>query len=113
MPRVRVEYQVTRQVFVRVIAAVARLQQDFLRDDSRTTLPVYFRGTNGTLTRAVAFDRLPGWLDVLFSCVLTPGTVVDFGYGNRSRADRPGGTSALQPSRDVFFTKLSYLFRLQ
>jgi len=113
VPRVRVEYQVTRQVFVRVIAEVAKLQQDSLRDDSRTNLPVYFRGSDGTLTRAEAFNRLRGRLDFLFSYLPTPGTVVFFGYGNTSLADRPGGTGALQPNRDVFFAKLSYLFRLQ
>ena len=113
VPRVRVEYQVTRQVFVRIIGEVARLQQDSLRDDSRTNLPVYFRGSNGALTRAVAFDRLRGRLDFLFSYLPTPGTVVYFGYGNTSRADRPGGTRDLQPNRDVFFAKLSYLFRLR
>ena len=113
VPRVRVEYQVTRQVFVRIIGEVARLQQDSLRDDSRTNLPVYFRGSNGALTRAAAFDRLRGRLDFLFSYLPTPGTVVYFGYGNTSRADRPGGTRDLQPNRDVFFAKLSYLFRLR
>ncbi len=113
VPRVRMEYQVSRQVFVRVIGEVARLQQDSLRDDSRTDRPVYFRGADGTLTRAVAFDRLRGRLDFLFSYLPTPGTVVYLGYGNTSRADRPGGTSGLQPNRDVFFAKLSYLFRLQ
>ncbi len=113
VPRVRMEYQVTRQIFVRVIGEVARLQQDSLRDDSRTDRPVFFRGADGTLTRAVAFDRLRGRLDFLFSYLPTPGTVVYLGYGNTSRADRPGGTSGLQPNRDVFFAKLSYLFRLQ
>ncbi len=113
VPRVRVEYQVSRQVFVRVIGEVAKLQQDSLRDDSRTGLPVYFRNADGSLTRAAAFDRLRGRLDFLFSYLPTPGTVIYLGYGNTSRADRPGGTSGLQPNRDVFFMKFSYLFRLQ
>ncbi len=113
VPRVRVEYQVTRQIFVRVIGEVAKLQQDSLRDDSRTNLPVYFRADDGSLSRAVAFNRLRGRLDFLFSYLPTPGTVVYLGYGNTSRADRPGGTQGLQPNRDVFFVKLSYLFRLQ
>ncbi|MBC7842947.1 MAG: carbohydrate binding family 9 domain-containing protein [Gemmatimonadaceae bacterium] len=113
VPRVRVEYQVTRQVFVRVIGEVAKLEQDSLRDDSRTNRPVFYRGADGSLTRAVAFDRLRGRLDFLFSYLPTPGTVIYFGYGNTSRADRPGGTQSLQSNRDLFFMKLSYLFRLQ
>ena len=83
------------------------------QDDSRTNAPIFFRNANGTLTRAAAFDRLRGRLDFLFSYLPTPGTVIYFGYGNTSRADRPGGTEGLQPNRDVFFMKLSYLFRLQ
>lgn len=113
VPRVRVEYQVSRQVFVRVIGEVSKIKQDALRDDGRTNLPVYFIGSNGALTRAEAFDRLRGRLDFLFSYLPTPGTVIYLGYGNTSRADRPGGTQGLQPNRDVFFMKFSYLFRLQ
>jgi Domain of unknown function (DUF5916) len=113
VPRVRLEYQVSRQMFVRVIGEVVTIKQDSLRDDSRTNLPIYFRNRDGSLTRAAAFNRARGRLDFLFSYLPTPGTVVYFGYGNTSRADRPGGTQGLQPSRDVFFAKISYLFRLQ
>ena len=113
IPRLRLEYQVTRQIFVRVIGEVVKIRQDSLRDDSRTSAPVFFRNADGTLSRAVAFDRSRGRLDFLFSYLPTPGTVIYLGYGNTSRADRPGGTQSLQPNRDVFFMKLSYLFRLQ
>jgi hypothetical protein len=56
----------------------------------------------GTQSRG-AFNRLRGWLDFLFSYLPTPDTVVFFRYGNTSRADRPGGTGALQLNRGVFF----------
>jgi len=52
---------------------------------------------------AEAFNRLRGWLDFLFFQLLTPGTMVFFRYGNSSRADRPGGTGAMQLNRGVFF----------
>jgi Domain of unknown function (DUF5916) len=113
VPRIRLEYQVSRQVFVRLIGEVSRVSQDSLRDDSRTNRPVFFRSGDGTLTRAVAFDRSRGRLDFLFSYLPSPGTVVFLGYGNTSAADQPGGTRALQPRRDVFFVKFSYLVRLQ
>jgi len=35
------------------------------------------------------------------------------GYGDALAANRPAGPERLQRTRDVFFTKLSYLFRLQ
>jgi hypothetical protein len=63
--------------------------------------------------RAAAFERTRARLDVLFSYLPTPGTVVFLGYGDALRADTPGGSPSLRRSSDVFFAKLSYLFRLQ
>jgi hypothetical protein len=111
--RVRAEYQITRQIFFRVIGEHAVTDQDSLRDDSRTNLPVYYRASNGTLTRAAAFKRSSTRLDVLFSYLPTPGTVLFFGYGDQRRADEPLGPDRLMRTRDAFFTKFSYLFRLQ
>lgn len=111
--RLRTEYQVTRQVFVRVIGELADNQQDDLRDDSRTGLPIYLRNANGTFRRASAFDQRRARLDYLFSYLPTPGTVVYFGYGDARRADEPIGSRTLERTRDVFFLKLSYLFRVQ
>jgi hypothetical protein len=36
-----------------------------------------------------------------------------FGYGDALQANRPSGPIELQRSRDQFFLKLSYLFRVQ
>lgn len=112
-PRVRSEYQLNRQMFIRVIGEYSVVQQDSLRDDSRTELPIYLRQRDGSLLRAAAFKRARARLDVLFSYLPTPGTVVFLGYGDQMRADEPGGSRTLQRASDVFFAKLSYLFRLQ
>ena len=112
-PRIRAEYQVSRQVFVRVIGEHSVVQQDSLRDDSRTELPVYLRQPNGTLRRAEAFKRTRARLDVLFSYLPSPGTVFYVGYGDQLRADEPNGSRTLRRSADVFFAKVSYLFRMQ
>ncbi|MBL0940120.1 MAG: carbohydrate binding family 9 domain-containing protein [Gemmatimonadaceae bacterium] len=112
-PRIRAEYQLTRQIFIRVIGEHSKVKQDSLRDDSRTERPVYLAQSNGTLVRATAFDRTRARLDVLFSYLPTPGTVVYLGYGDALRADTPGGSRHLRRSNDVFFAKLSYLYRLQ
>lgn len=111
--RLRAEYQVSRQVFIRVIGEHAVLDQDSLRDDSRTGLPVYLRSSSGALTRAAAFRRTTARVDVLFSYLPTPGTVLFLGYGDQLRANEPLGPDRLRRTRDVFFMKLSYLFRLQ
>lgn len=112
-PRVRVEYQLTRQFFIRTIGEYSIVRQDSLRDDSRTNLPIYLRQANGSLTRASAFERRRARLDVLFSYLPTPGTVFYLGYGDILQANTPGGPDALRRTSDVFFAKLSYLFRLQ
>jgi len=112
-PRLRAEYQVTRQFFVRVIGEHSVVRQDSLRDDTRTELPIFLRSTSGTLTRAAAFERTRVRIDVLLSYLPSPGTVVYLGYGDLLAANQPAGPERLQRTRDQFFMKLSYLFRLQ
>ncbi len=111
--RLRAEYQITRQIFVRAIGEISNNKRDALRDDSRTELPVYFRGANGTYSPATGFNQRRVRLDYLFSYLPTPGTVVYFGYGDARRADEPSGPDKLTRTRDVFFLKLSYLFRVK
>jgi len=89
------------------------VRHDSLRDDTRTELPIYLRGANGSLSRAAAFERTRARLDVLLSYLPSPGTVVFFGYGDALAANRPGGPERLQRTRDQYFMKLSYLFRVQ
>ena len=52
-------------------------------------------------------------MDFLFSYLPSPGTVFYIGDGNALQANRPAGPERLQRTRDVFFLKLSYLFRMQ
>ncbi len=111
--RLRTEYQITRQAFFRVIGEHTVLDQDDLRDDSRTDLPIYLRAADGTLSPALAFRRTTARLDLLFSYLPTPGTVFFAGYGDALRADSPTGRDRLHRTRDVFFTKFSYLFRVR
>jgi hypothetical protein len=111
--RLRAEYQTTRTTFLRVIAEHTDLEQDDLRDDTRTGLPVYLRQRDGTLALASAFARQTARVDVLFSWLPTPGTVLYLGYGDLLRADQPLGSERLRRTSDVFFTKLSWLFRMQ
>lgn len=111
--RLRAEYQVSRTTFLRVIAEHTDLEQDDLRDDTRTGLPVHLAQRDGTLALASAFARQTARIDVLFSWLPTPGTVLYLGYGDLLRADQPLGPERLRRTSDVFFTKLSWLFRLQ
>ena len=109
--RQRMEYQVTRQVFVRVIGEHSLLRQDTLRDDSRTNAPVFLRNSAGAYTAATGFERARARLDFLFSYLPSPGTVFYLGYGDALAANRPAGPEQLQRARDVVFAKVSYLYR--
>ncbi len=111
IPRLRVEYQVTRPIFVRLIAEQNGSFQDSLRDDSRTNLPIYLRGTDGTYTPALRSSSRRVRLDWLFSYQPTPGTVFFAGYGSSLAADDARGRT-YRRTVDGFFAKLSYLFRL-
>jgi len=114
IPRLTTEYQVTRSIFVRLIAEYNSDWQDTLRDDSRTNLPIYVR-VPGTGTFAPAPERSVRSLraDWLFSYEPTPGTVFFAGYGNTlANQDDPRAAVRLRRASDGFFVKVSYLFRL-
>ncbi len=114
IPRLRLEYQVTRPIFVRLIAEQNGSFQDTLRDDSRTGLPIYLRDGQGGFVPASRQSTKRLRLDWLFSYQPTPGTVVFAGYGT-SLAEVDTSLRGRQPLRrisDGFFAKISYLFRL-
>lgn len=112
-PRVRVEYQVTRSIFLRAIGEYDARRQDDLRDDSRTDLPIVIRDPEtGTYERALALERNRFRVDALFSYQPTPGTVVFAGYGSVLTEPRGLRFNRLQRTNDGFFVKISYLFRV-
>lgn len=109
IPRLRVEYQLTRAVFFRFVGQYDGLKVDALRDDSRSGDPILIRTATG-FRRAAPIDRGGLRADWLFSYLPNPGTVLFVGYGANvgSTEFRP---SDLRRTADGFFVKLSYLFR--
>ena len=113
IPRLKLEYQATRAIFGRVIAQYDAQYQDALRDDSRTGRPVYlFDSTTGAYTRTLEQRNNGLRLDVLFAWQPTPGTVFFAGYGSSLSEPEAFAFKNLSRSRDGFFVKFSYLFRL-
>ena len=113
IPRLKVEYQVSRAIFVRAIGEYNAQQQDALRDDSRTNLPILIRdAATGLYAPAAAAERNRFRVDALFSYQPTPGTVFFAGYS--SFLTEPLGLkfNALHRTNDGFFLKASYLLRL-
>ncbi len=111
IPRVKVEYQLTRSMFLRTVGQYTAVYQDDLRDDSRTNDPLLVPGPDGTLVRAVASSDNQLQFDWLFSYHPTPGTVVYVGYGSTLTEAEPFRFGGLVRQRDAYFLKLSYLFR--
>jgi hypothetical protein len=111
IPRVKVEYQLTPSMFLRAVGQYTALEQDDLRDDSRTNDPLLVPGPGGTLVRAVASAENRLELEWLFSYLPTPGTVIYLGYGSLLREPAPFRFRRLDRERDSYFLKLSYLFR--
>ena len=111
IPRVKVEYQLTRAIFFRVVSEYDVNQSDDLRDVTRTNYPLLINGQPALASRS---RTLRG--DYLFSYQPSPGSVLFLGYGN-AEDGLPDATQrfAWQPLRrtsDYFFAKLSYLFRM-
>ncbi|MCH8960868.1 MAG: hypothetical protein IH820_05960, partial [Bacteroidetes bacterium] len=112
IPRLKVEYQLTRSIFVRLVGQYDAYFVDELRDNSRTDDPILlFDADTNTFERATKFRRNDFRVDGLFSYRPTPGTVFFFGYG--SSLDEPDSFRfrRLERTSDGFFVKLSYLFR--
>jgi hypothetical protein len=113
IPRLKLEYQATRSIFGRVIAQYDAQYQDSLRDDSRTGRPIYiFNSTTGLYTPALEQRSNGLRLDVLFAWQPTPGTVFFAGYGSSMSEPDAFAFKDLSRSKDGFFVKFSYLFRL-
>jgi hypothetical protein len=113
IPRLKVEYQLSRAIFFRAVGEYDASRGDALRDDSRTDLPIVIRDSaTGAYVPAGPSERNRFRLDWLFSYQPTPGTVVFAGYG--STLSEPVGLRFrdLRRDSDGFFLKVSYLFRL-
>ena len=112
VPRLRLEYQATRSIFVRYVGEYATNYQDVLRDDSRTNLPLVLVAPDGTFSPIGPVRQRSFRSDWLFSYQPTPGTVLFAGYGNTLSAENVALRRAMRRTRDGLFLKYSYLIRM-
>jgi hypothetical protein len=116
IPRLKMEYQLSRPIFLRLVGEYAHDRQDDLRDDTRTEAPLLiFDPGVGDFVRATGFERSSFRGDVLFSYQPGPGTVLFAGYGSTllDPADPADPLRAgLRRVSDGFFLKMSYLFHM-
>ena len=124
IPRLKMEYQIARSVFVRIVGEYASFYRDALRDEGRTGRPIitYDRCASDAYQVTVACQRSAFRGDFLFSYQPNPGTVLFVGYGAGYADARqlappfefPAsfGFRGYNRTDDALFVKASYLFRL-
>jgi hypothetical protein len=116
IPRLKMEYQLSRPIFLRVVGEYRSERQDALRDDSRTDAPILiYDPVVGDFVRTTPFNHRSFRGDLLFSYQPTPGTVLFAGYGStlRDPVDPVDSSrTGLRRADDGFFLKMSYLFRM-
>ena len=112
IPRVKLEYQIARPLFVRLVGEYDAEKADAFRDDSRTNGVLLIPNPNGGYSRSVASSENVFRGDFLFSYQPLPGTVLFAGYGSRMEEPRSFRFTDLERDSDGFFVKASYLFRL-
>jgi hypothetical protein len=115
VPRVRVEYQLSPAIFIRLVGEYRSAHRDSLSDDSRTGDPILIRDPgDGIYKRGLGLAQAADGLraDLLFSYQPTPGTVFFAGYGGSFEDAGRFRFSRLRRSTVGLFLKASYLLRL-
>ena len=105
IPRLKLEYQLTRAVRFRAVGEYTSARgASFLDAETGDSLLV-----GGVIVPAVQSGGLR--VDWLASYEPTPGTVAFLGYGSSHTAPSATSLSALRRAEDGFFVKLAYQFR--
>ena len=112
IPRLKLEYQLTRAIFFRFVGQYEATTLDALHDDSRTEDPIFIRNDEGVYERALGRTDNDFRIDALFSYEPSPGTVIFAGYGSSMTEDDSFRFDRLERTSDGFFVKMSYLFRM-
>ncbi len=112
IPRLKLEYQLTRAIFLRFVGQYDATNVDDLRDDSRTDGRIVVPNGLGGFEPVLGWTRNDFSFDVLFSFEPSPGTVIFVGYGSTLTEEDSFRFRRLERTHDGFFMKLSYLFRM-
>jgi len=105
IPRLKMEYQVSPPIFLRLVGQYSSRSRSPLED--RNGNPILVAGVRDS---GSAINELS--MDWLFSYRPVPGTLVYLGYGSTLESPRELRFQDLRQTKDGFFGKISYLFRL-
>ena len=109
IPRVKLEYQVMRPLFVRVVSQYEASRREALLD-YRTGLPLLRRQSDGTYATSVRRSSNLMRADYLVSYRPRPGTTFFAGYGDSRTESAALAFDQLERVSDGFFFKASLLF---
>lgn len=115
IPRLRLEYQISRSIFVRAIGEYRSGTVDSLRDDGRSDNPILiYDEETGVYSRDLAAGSQDNRFrtEFLFSYQPVPGTVFFLGYGGNFTEPERFRFDPLTRTASNLFLKASYLFRL-
>lgn len=105
IPRIKIEYQLARPLFVRVVSQYTATRREALVDPG-TGAPIVL---GSTVSTASASNTLR--TDWLLSYRPTPGTVFFLGYGGTLTEQDPLAFDRLRRTSDALFIKGSYVLR--
>ncbi|MFI5257707.1 MAG: carbohydrate binding family 9 domain-containing protein [Gemmatimonadales bacterium] len=105
IPRLLVEYQIARPIFVRVVSQYTATRREALLDP-RTGAVIVLGSGPSTATSSNLLRT-----DWLFSYRPAPGTVFFVGYGGSMTEEDPLAFKRLTRTSDSFFVKGSYVFQ--
>lgn len=109
IPRLKIEYQLARSIFVRYVGQYFA-QEQAAPLDPRSGKPLI---VDSLLAPGAAASVIRDFRsDVLFSYKPTPGTVLLLGYGATLSEPRPFRFADMAREADGVFLKISYLFRM-
>jgi hypothetical protein len=106
LPRVRLQYQFSKSLFVRGLVQYRLTERSALQDPS-TGLPLTIGGSTVDARSQGQFEG-----QLLAQYQPSPGTVVFIGYSRIMQGERTFRLSRLTPTSDGLFVKLGYLFRM-
>ena len=110
IPRLKIEYQLARPIFVRVVSQYSATDREPLRDPLTGAILLVTSG--GTLVPSSVNASNSLRTDWLFSYRPTPGTVFFLGYGGSLSEPDALAFQRLRRTGDSFFVKGSYVLRL-
>ena len=106
IPRLKVEYQLARPLFVRAVSQYTATRREALLDPRTGSVIVF--GSSGPSRLSASNTLRTDWL---ISYRPAPGTVLFLGYGGNLVEEDPLSFSRLRRTADALFVKGSYVLR--